>query len=91
MEVYSYNYLYANTCNFIYERKEKERGIANKTVEDIKWKKGQRSNEIKTQQTQDDSYLNTICYLVIPRIDTGLSLKVKDYQSEFFKKSKCGL
>ena len=54
-------------------------------------KKGQRSNEIKTQQTQDDSYLNTICYLVIPRIDTGLSLKVKDYQSEFFKKSKCGL
>ena len=35
-------------------------------------KKGQRSNEIKTQQTQDDSYLNTICYLVIPRIDNGL-------------------
>lgn len=37
MEVYSYKYLYANTCNFIYERKEKERGIANKTVGDIKW------------------------------------------------------
>lgn len=37
MEVYCYKYLYVNICNFICERKEKERGRADKTVEDIKW------------------------------------------------------
>lgn len=37
MKVYYYEHLYVNTCNFIYQKKEKERGIADKTVEDIKW------------------------------------------------------